>query len=324
MAVLGLLGDVMLGREVARVLRRDGPAPLFSAELVSVLREADAVVANLECCISNRGEKWPDPNKPFFFRAPRIAVDALARLNVSAVTMANNHALDYGYDALEDTLGCLRDAGIATTGAGCDVESAHRAAKLTTNGVSIVVVGCTDHPREYAVTDSHPGVAYARLHESRLDPWLEDAIRRADADCVLVAPHWGPNLVASPTHRVRKAAATLVRAGADLVAGHSAHVFHGVAGRVAYDLGDFIDDYAVHAELRNDLGLVFLVEVDRNGPRELTAVPIALDFCHTRLADAEESDWIGRRFTAACAALGTSVRERRGRLVVELPRRATS
>jgi poly-gamma-glutamate synthesis protein (capsule biosynthesis protein) len=54
---------------------------------------------------------------------------------------------------------------------------------------------------------------------------------------------------------VRTAAEALVAAGATLVAGHSAHIFHGVAGRVLFDLGDFLDNYAVDPELRNDLGL---------------------------------------------------------------------
>ena len=101
-----------------------------------------------------------------------------------------------------------------------------------------------------------------------------------------------------------------------MVAGHSAHVFHGVAGRVLFDLGDFLDDYAVDPALRNDLGLLWLVDIDEHGPRRLEAVPLALDFCHTRLAEGEEAAWVRRRFRQACAELGTDVGERDGRLVV--------
>ncbi|HEV3475223.1 MAG TPA: CapA family protein, partial [Actinomycetota bacterium] len=91
---------------------------------------------------------------------------------------------------------------------------------------------------------------------------------------------------------------------------------HGVADRVLYDLGDFLDDYAVDPVLRNDLGLLFLVTVDRRGPRELEAMPLKLDFCVTRGAEGEEATWIRRRFGAACAALGTEVTEDGGRVVV--------
>jgi poly-gamma-glutamate synthesis protein (capsule biosynthesis protein) len=102
-----------------------------------------------------------------------------------------------------------------------------------------------------------------------------------------------------------------------LVAGHSAHVFQGIAGRVLYDLGDFLDDYAVDPLLRNDLGLLFLVTLDREGPSRLEAVPLKLDYCHTRLADGADADWIRHRFRSACAAFRTEVGEEEGRLVVD-------
>ena len=93
---IGLAGDTMLGRGVAQRLAEWGPDRVFSADLVDVAREADLVVLNLECCISLRGTRWPARGKPFFFRAPPAAVDVLARLGVDCVTLANNHALDYG------------------------------------------------------------------------------------------------------------------------------------------------------------------------------------------------------------------------------------
>jgi hypothetical protein len=114
----------------------------------------------------------------------------------------------------------------------------------------------------------------------------------------------------------RAAARRLCDAGPALVAGTSAHVFHGVEGRVLYDLGDFIDDYAVDPSLRNDHGLLFLVELEPDGPRRVEAVPIRLEYAHTRLARGDEADWIRRRFRKACWALGTEAREENGHLVV--------
>jgi poly-gamma-glutamate synthesis protein (capsule biosynthesis protein) len=319
-AVLALLGDVMLGRGVAEVLSEKGPGALFADDLVAVLSEADAVLANLECCISTRGERWPNPDKPFFFRAPPVAVEALHRLGVSIVTLANNHALDYGPDALLDTLDVLHDAGIRTIGAGADLESARRPARIVVGGTSIVMIGCTDHPAEYAAAPTHPGVAYAALGES-IENWIADALRDATNECVLVTPHWGPNMVAAPVGRVRSAAAGLRDAGASLVVGHSAHVFHGIEDRVIFDLGDFVDDYMTHPDLRNDLGLIVLLELNGDEPTRASAVPIALDYCHTRLAREDEAVWIRTRFVSACAALGTAVRDDAGRLVVDLPAR---
>jgi poly-gamma-glutamate capsule biosynthesis protein CapA/YwtB (metallophosphatase superfamily) len=304
----------MLGRSLARVLDSAGYEAPFADEVVSITRSADLFVLNLECCISERGSPWPDRRKPFFFRAPRAAAETLKRLGVDCVTLANNHALDFGAEALLDTFEHLRAAGIAWVGAGRDVEEARAPALLEAGGLRLGVLGCSDHPRDFAAGPGSPGIAYADLRKGL--EWLPGAIARVDADAVLVTPHWGPNMTAEPLPAVRRAGEALVAAGATLVAGHSAHVFHGVQGRILYDLGDFVDDYAVDPVLRNDLGLLFLVTLDGNRPLRLEAVPLRLEFCHTRLANEKEAAWIGRRFRTACGALGSEVVEEDGRFVV--------
>jgi poly-gamma-glutamate capsule biosynthesis protein CapA/YwtB (metallophosphatase superfamily) len=312
---VALAGDTMLGRGVARALRSSPPEALVDEEVAALTREADLFLLNLECCISERGEPWPDPDKPFFFRAPPSAVDLLLYLGVDCVTLANNHALDFGTVALLDTLDRLRSAGIAYVGAGRGEGEARAPALLQRGGLRLAVFGAADHPREYAAGPGSPGIAFAALSEE-LPAWLEDGIGAVDADAVLVTPHWGPNMTPAPVPRVGEAAAALLGCGATLVAGHSAHVFHGVAGRVLYDLGDFLDDYRVDPGLRNDLGLLFLVELAEHGPTRIEAVPLKLDYCHTRLASGADAAWIDQRFRQASAELGTEVAAESGRLVV--------
>jgi poly-gamma-glutamate capsule biosynthesis protein CapA/YwtB (metallophosphatase superfamily) len=316
---LALAGDTMLGRKVGERLRADPSGPLVAPQVVEAAREADLFVLNLECCISDRGEPWSSPGKPFFFRAPPVAADLLAQLGVDCVTLANNHALDFGEQALLDTLDHLASAGIAWVGAGPNVERARRPVTLTAKGGSrLAVVGLTDHPEGYAAGPSSAGVAFTELGD-QVPGWATEAIRETHADAVLVTPHWGPNMTSSPVPHVRRAGRALVEAGASLVAGHSAHVFHGVEDRVLWDLGDFLDDYAVDPVLRNDLGLLFLVTIDAGGPRRLEAVPLKLEFCFTRLADGDDARWIAARFRRACDEMKTAVREEDGRLVVEWP-----
>jgi poly-gamma-glutamate capsule biosynthesis protein CapA/YwtB (metallophosphatase superfamily) len=307
---IALAGDTMLGRSVARALEEED-APLLAPEVVAVAREADLFVLNLECCISERGERWRDPRKPFFFRAPPLAAERLAAFGVDCVTLANNHVLDYGPVALADTLGHLDAAGVAWVGAGMEVEVARR--PRVVDGVTLVAF--SDHPRAYAAAVDRPGIAHADLDP--LPAWLTDAVAAAAAP-VLVLPHWGPNMTRAPSRAIRSAAAALRRAGATFVAGHSAHVVHGVGDRVAYDLGDFVDDYAVHERLRNDLGLLFVLELANGEPVALEAVPLKLDFCHTWLAEGADADWIADAFTAACAELGTAVEHRGDRLYVRI------
>jgi poly-gamma-glutamate capsule biosynthesis protein CapA/YwtB (metallophosphatase superfamily) len=316
---LALAGDTMLGRSVRDRLVRDPAAPLFDAGVREAAAAADLFVLNLECCVSDRGERFPDPRKPFFFRAPPVAAERLAELGVHAVTLANNHALDYDAIALLDTLEALGAAGIAVVGAGADEAAARAPIVLEGRGFRLRVVGVTDHPREYAAGADRPGVAFADLRHGGLPPWLVEASGPdGGADAVLVTPHWGPNMHTEPVPHVRAAAADLVRAGATLVAGHSAHVFQGAAGRVLFDLGDFIDDYAVDDGLRNDLGALWLVTIGSDGPARIEAVPLALDFCHTRLASRGEHQVVGRLLAERCTSLGTQVRDEGDRFVVVL------
>ena len=307
---LALAGDTMLGRGVGERIATDGPDSLFAPALVAAVREADLCVLNLECCISDRGT--PAPGKAFHFRAPAASAEGLARLGVDCVALANNHALDFGPNALLDTFAHLESAGIAWVGAGPDLDQARAAAVLEAGGHRLGVIAAADHPADYAAAPGRPGVAYADLRRRDLPEWLPQAIRGLDADAILVTPHWGPNMLAEPVAHVRAAARSLLDAGATLIAGHSAHVFHGLDRRVLYDLGDFLDDYTVDPKLRNDLGLLFLVDLD--GSR-LDAIPLKLEFAHTRLADGDDFAWVRRRLREACAPFGTEVAEEDGRLV---------
>jgi poly-gamma-glutamate synthesis protein (capsule biosynthesis protein) len=294
----------MLGRAVAEALGRRPPDSLVDPALVEITRAADLFVLNLECCVSQRGE--PVPGKVFTFRAPPAAIETLQHLGVDCVTLANNHALDYGLDALRDTFAQLREAGIAYAGAGEDVEEAR--SPVAVRGLPIVAFA--DHEHSFAAGPDRPGIAFADLG-SGLPPWLREC-----APGALVCPHWGPNMERSPVSQVRAAARELAEAGAALVAGTSAHVFQGVEGNVLYDLGDFLDDYATEPVLRNDLGLLFLVELEPDGPRRIEAVPLKLEYAFTRLARGDELDWVRQRFQDACAQLGTEVHEEEGRLAI--------
>ncbi|GAA3646812.1 CapA family protein [Nonomuraea antimicrobica] len=317
---LALAGDTMLGRGVADLLARSADLEAYVSDGVrAYLSEADVTLLNLECCLSDRGSPWPAPGKLFHFRAPPQAAGLLAGLGVDCVTLANNHALDYGRDALLDTRAHLARAGIRAAGAGPDLERAREPVVLDVRGLRLAVVSVTDHPADYAATRERPGVAHADL-SSGVPSWLTDTIARARtaADAVVVSPHWGPNMTTEPLSYVRAAATVLADAGATLVAGHSAHVPHGVAPPVLFDLGDFLDDYAVDPELRNDLSLLFLVTLDALGPVRLRAVPLKLDYCRTVLARGADRAWMGSRFIGASAQLGTPVAWQNGVLTADL------
>jgi len=307
---VGLLGDVMLGRMVARALERERPETLWAPELRELARSLDLVVCNVECCISDRGHPTTlIEGKPFFFRGPPAAVEALKAMNIRAAGLANNHALDFGEQALEDTLELLRAAGIAATGAGFGRDAARSAAVVAAGDLRVGLISVSDHPVEYAAAPDRWGVALASMHDGP-PSWLLDQIAavRERSDLVIAFPHWGANMTTRPARWQQLAAADLHAAGADLVAGHSAHLFHGVGwngGPTLFDLGDVLDDYRVDPALRNDLG-VFAIWRPRSDP-QLELVGLRLQYCYTRLAEGADADWIAARLTRACRELGTVV-----------------
>jgi poly-gamma-glutamate capsule biosynthesis protein CapA/YwtB (metallophosphatase superfamily) len=235
---LALAGDTMLGRGTAKALDRRHPRTLVSEEIAEVAAEADFFLLNLECCISERGEPWPDAHKPFFFRAPPVAVETLTYLGVDCVTLANNHALDFGYIALEDTLHYLGESGIACVGAGLELEQA-RASALRLQWKAPDSDEC--HRSSSRLRRDHqPTGRGAGGPSQRLTGMAPRCDRSPPEDIVLVSPHWGPNMVAEPLPSILAAGRSLIEAGATLVAGHSAHVFHGMNSPVLYVKGALI------------------------------------------------------------------------------------
>ena len=306
---IALLGDVMLGRKVAERLLEALPETVWSDEVAELCGACDAVVCNLECCVSEHDERTDRiRGKPFFFRAPPSATEALAAVGVTAASLANNHALDFGPVALLDTLEHLDAASIAAVGAGPDVARARRGALLPAGGLRLGLLAATDHPEEFGAGEDSPGVAFADM-AGGLPEWIgtELARLRAEAEVVVAFPHWGPNMTSEPAGWQRARARELIAAGADLVAGHSAHVFHGIewVGErpVVYDLGGALDDYAVDSRLRNDLGIAALWRP--LGKPRLELVGLELAFCETALASGVAADWIAARLESACAPFGT-------------------
>ncbi len=317
---IALGGDAMLGRLVGAALRSRRPETVWTPELLEVFHEADVAIVNLECCISERGEPWEPGRKAFHFRAPPRAVDALVAAGVRAVWLANNHALDFGPAALLDTFEHLAGAGIAWAGAGPDLETARRGTTIRVGEVTIGLVGFADHPADFAARPDSPGIAFAPLDRGDPPEWLLDEIRSLAGRCdvVIAGPHWGPNMNPSPPPHHPSVARALAEAGADALAGHSAHVFQPVdvvsGAAICYDLGDLLDDYQVDPVLRNDLGVLGLLRPGEH----LQLVPLKLEFTQTTLAQGDDHAWVVERVVDGCRRRGTDVHVEGNRLSIPL------
>ena len=167
---IALTGDVMLGRLVDRDVvqnRSIRPAALWG-DVLPVMLNADCRLINLECVISSKGEKWHPATKAFHFRAQPRAIEFLRAAGIDGVTLANNHVLDYGPEALEDCLNLLDRHGIKRTGAGPTMEEALAPAELSLPQGRVAVIALTDNEPDWEASPSQAGVNYVSYDDRGL------------------------------------------------------------------------------------------------------------------------------------------------------------
>ncbi len=311
---LALTGDVMLGRGVSETIAHHGVAYPWG-NVLPLLRRADLRLINLECALTAETRRWQyDPLKPFYFRAEPAAVDVLRAAGVDFACLANNHAADFGMAGLRETVDVLDRAAIAHAGAGANLDAAWAPARLVAGGCRVAVVACADYPSAWAATATRPGIAFVQVSTAEADfAPVERALARATAwaDLVVFTIHWGPNMRLRPSDAFRDFARRVVEAGADLFWGHSAHVAQGIELRqgrpVIYDSGDFVDDYAVDPELRNDLSALYLVRARPHAVDRVELVPIRIRRCQANLAEPPDRGWFTRHMRQLCGEMGTRV-----------------
>ncbi|MBI2433295.1 MAG: CapA family protein [Candidatus Hydrogenedentes bacterium] len=309
---LVLVGDVMLGRLVNETLEFRGPAAPWGNTL-GLFHAADWRVCNLECAISDRGAPWVQTPRVFHFRSDAKNVAVLQAAGINAVSLANNHALDYGNMALEDTVALLKEAGILCAGAGANATAARQPVFASVAGTTIGLVGFTANEPGWEATTDQAGVFYAPTKLSAPQTRLllnTVAVAKQHAQLLIVAAHWGPNWGRRPPQEHAELGHALIEAGADIVFGHSAHIFRGVEiyrGRpILYSTGDFIDDYAVDPVERNDQSFLFRVDCDATGIHGIDLFPTIIDDFAAHRARPPERDEIVQRMRARCAQLGAT------------------
>lgn len=249
-----------------------GPAGPRDA-LYGALRQADHCFLNLEMPLTLSTQ---DTDKTICLKAPPALAADLRALGVDIVTLANNHAMDYGEMGLVDTLAALQKAGIACVGAGMTLAESLAPRVLTTPKARVAYLGVTTTlPNGSGAGRNRPGVAPVRVltrylidpvaiqETPGMSPFAEtylyegdqdrvlDVIRAAAAenDLVIVAIHWGVPLgwVAASQDELasyqRPLGRALIDAGAAAVIGHHPHYLQGVEfhnGRpIFYSLGNF-------------------------------------------------------------------------------------
>jgi len=216
-------GDVLPACFLDPYLKREGYDYPFR-KIAPLFQSADIGLVNLECPFSQRGQRYR--KKKFTFRAQPEAAPALKRAGITAVSLGNNHIMDYGAQALFDTLEVLDNAGIAYAGAGKNLTAARIPARLSfPNGVSVALLSYSmTYPAAFWATAKRPGTAFARLPQLTAD--INSAT--AWADWVVVCFHWGGELKTTPRAYQIQFGHAAIDAGADVVVGSHPHVLQGI------------------------------------------------------------------------------------------------
>lgn len=313
---IALTGDVMLGRLVDQdvIQNRSVRPDALWGDVLPVMLGADCRLINLECVISDRGEEWHPMTKAFHFRARSQALEFLQAAKVDAVTLANNHVLDYGPDALSDCLQLLDQAGIKRTGAGATLQESLIPASVELPQGIVSVVAFTDNEPEWEATATKPGVNYvAYVKRGLSEPYrsrMAQALSRArqKTGLVVASAHVGPNW-GVPSQAMQALAHDLLDMGADLYWGHSNHTPQGIecynGKAILYSTGDFVDDYMIDQDERNDLSFLFLLETEGDRIARIRLYPTCIENLGVRLANEQERRFLERTMAAKCKAFGT-------------------
>jgi poly-gamma-glutamate synthesis protein (capsule biosynthesis protein) len=215
--------------------------------------------------------------KSYPFQAPPAAAQSLANAGFDLVSLANNHAMDYGAEALLQAIDLLKEQGVTPIGAGANEEAAHTPAIVQINGITLAFLAYVNVPVEgesgfdtatWTATAVSPGLAWADPDRIRQDV----AAIAPTVDHTIVVLHSGYEYIAEPSPPQIAAAHAAIEAGASLVIGHHAHILQGIEfyqnGVILYGTGNFAFQIAGSPETA-----VFHIWLDKKQIREIGIQP---------------------------------------------------
>jgi poly-gamma-glutamate synthesis protein (capsule biosynthesis protein) len=279
-----LVGDIMLDRGVEYIIKTQGRPtsggyPDFKFPFLKIaeeFRNADILFGNLEGPISNKGTKV---GSIYSFRNDPKAIEGLSYAGFNVISLANNHAFDYGREALEDTFLRLKTAGIDYVGAGFNEGEAYSSVVKEINGMRIAFLAYTNlGPETWKASEKNSGIAW--ISEKDFEKIREDIKNaKSKSDILIVSLHSGEEYSSSPTQFQIEFSKMAIDAGADIVIGHHPHVVQKneqyPSGYIFYSLGNFVFDQSFSEETMRGQIVKILIEDDKikdyNPPATLPA-----------------------------------------------------
>lgn len=257
------VGDIMLSRSVgARIAKNNDPLFPFRFSR-DFLHRGDITFGNLESVISDTGR---NVGSAYSFRADPFVLDGLVDAGFDVVSIANNHAFDWGRSAFSDSMSRLMQAGIRPVGGGASYDEANTVVVLERSGIRFGWYAYTNLlPKTLNAKEAIPGLS--EFDEQKITQRIQTDKKEKNLDYTIVSMHWGNEYATEANTMQKKIAHELVDAGADIVIGHHPHVVQEVEwykGKyIAYSLGNFVFDQYFSPDTMQ--GLVVHLTCDENG-----------------------------------------------------------
>ncbi|KQL45963.1 capsule biosynthesis protein [Brevibacillus choshinensis] len=236
---VAFVGDIMLDKSVGNQISRHGVDYPFQ-KTADFLKQADLTIGNLETSVSMRGQA---EKKEYTYRSKPQTLQGLVNAGIDVVNLANNHSLDYGMDALFDTMDHLKKNQIGFVGAGKNEEEAFTPFVRTINGKRVAVIGLSHvlPNRQWFAGKNKPGLAHAYSYEPMLT-YVKKAV--AQSEITIAVMHWNLEYKDVPEPYAREMARKLIDSGVDAVVGSHSHsvmgmeMYKGVP--IYYSVGNFV------------------------------------------------------------------------------------
>jgi poly-gamma-glutamate synthesis protein (capsule biosynthesis protein) len=260
--ILAFVGDLMFDRGVDQAVKRNGGGDygwIFAD--TAKLADADILFGNLEGPVSDRGR---DGGSAYSFRMEPALLPVLRQQGFDVLSVANNHAGDWGIAAFGDSLDRLAEQGFLAVGGGANYFAAAEPRIIEKNGVKFGWLGFSDvGPDWLRAGSSTPGLLAAA------DPRTPELIKKAaeKSDVLIVSFHFGDEYEALPNWRQKQLAKMAIERGAKIVVGHHPHVVEPVEtyknGLIMYSLGNFVFDQYFSTSTMQGLAVKVIMRGDK-------------------------------------------------------------
>ncbi|HET9864656.1 MAG TPA: CapA family protein [Steroidobacteraceae bacterium] len=263
---LAAVGDIMMGTDFPENILPDDDGVGFLAALTPILSQPDVTFGNLEGVLQDGGEpvkQCKDTRLCFLFRTPTRYARYLADAGFDVMSLANNHARDFGEEGRSSTMAALDAVGIRHSGREGTVAS------WIANGRRVALVAFAPNVGSNSLNDPQIGLPLVQQLAAMHDIVIVSFHGGAEGNGAEVLPFTREIFAGEDRGNVVEFAHAMVDAGADLVIGHGPHVLRPVElyreRLIAYSLGNFATYYGISVEGIRGIAAVLLCELDDQG-----------------------------------------------------------